>query len=79
MNQLKDFAKGRAIAVGKKIERDIIDAAKGIDKGVIAAKQLKESAFPKHQLATPDRAIVSGSKEKTLMLPRIYSEQRLKM
>ncbi|MEI3605166.1 AHH domain-containing protein [Pseudogracilibacillus sp. SE30717A] len=62
MKQLKDFAKGRAIAVGKKLERDIIDAVKGIDKGVIAAKQLKESVFPKHQFATPDGAIVSGSK-----------------
>ncbi len=31
MNQLKDFAKGRAVAVGKKLEKDIIDAAKGID------------------------------------------------
>ncbi len=62
MNQLKDFTKGRAIAVGKKLERDIIDAAKGIDKGVTAAKQLKESVFPKHQFATPDGAIVSESK-----------------
>ncbi len=50
MNQLKDFAKGRAVAVGKKIEKDAI------------AKQLKESVFPKHQFATPDGAIVSGSK-----------------
>ncbi len=62
MNQLKDFAKGRAVVVGKKIEKDAIDVAKGIDKGVTAAKQLKESVFPKHQFATPDGAIVSGSK-----------------
>ncbi|MEI3605164.1 HNH/ENDO VII family nuclease [Pseudogracilibacillus sp. SE30717A] len=62
MNHLKDFAKGRAIAVGKKVEKDIIDVGKGIDKGVTVAKQLKESVFPKHQFATPDGAIVSGSK-----------------
>ncbi|MEI3614142.1 hypothetical protein [Pseudogracilibacillus sp. SO30301A] len=62
MNQLKDFAKGRAITVGKKIEKDIIDTAKGIDKGVTAFNRFRESAFPKHQLATPDGAIVSGSK-----------------
>ena len=62
MNQLKDFAKGRAVAVGKKLEKDIIDAAKGIDKGVTAFNRFRESAFPNPQLATPDGAIVSGSK-----------------
>ncbi len=62
MNQLKDFAKGRAVAVGKKLEKDIIDTAKGIDKGVAAFNRFRESALPNPQLATPDGAIVSGSK-----------------
>ncbi len=62
MNQLKDFAKGRAVAVGKKIEKDAIDVAKGIDKGVTALNRFGESVFPKRQFATPDGAIVSGSK-----------------
>ncbi|MEI3613285.1 hypothetical protein [Pseudogracilibacillus sp. SO30301A] len=62
MNQVKDFAKGRAVAVGKKLEKDIIDTAKGIDKGVTAFNRFRESALPNPQLATPDGAIVSGSK-----------------
>ena len=56
IGQLKEVGKSAVIATGKKIEKDVIDVGKVIDKGATAAKQMKSDLSP--QQVTPEGLIM---------------------
>ena len=63
INQLKEFGKPGVRAVGKKLEKDIIDVGKVIDKGATVAKQIRSDLSP--QYVTFAGSITSETVENT--------------
>lgn len=73
IGQIKEVGKSAVIAAGKKIEKDVIDVGKVIDKGATAAKQMKSDLSPQH--VTPEGLIMRETAENTHAVENIFRGQ----